>query len=862
MKNVKNNILVFFTLIFPIIFLFKKLIFGNYLLMSGDSLAPLAIKQSINNTILEFNEFPIWFPYIFSGMPTVHSLLNINNYYFPHKIISVLHQFGMPWFWNFMFHYIFASIGMYLLLRYLKQNKITSIFSAILFSFSPYMIAYLVHGHGSQIMTAAYIPWIVLFLFRIYNKVTLFNFTFFSILIGLQLQRGHIQIAYYTWMMIGLFFFIMLYYHFKNKNNHFILDIKFLKQNLLIIFSLVVGFLLSISIYLPVLNYSKLSVRGSNSGGFGIENATQWSLNFNELSTFFYPFSYGFGGTDYWGYLPFTDFPNYIGIIVFMLAVIGFIKSNIKREYKLFFFIVAISSLLISFGKYFLEFYSIFYNYFPFFNKFRTPIFIIILFQFSIYIFAGCGLSSFIQLLNGEKSKKYLLYIFSCLLLFSLYNSQKDYTLYPVNRLGGKDVEFFKQLNSSFYNILSNNDLNNDGVINEDDKNIYQNWTNHDAKLYYSYIDFINSNQTEYSLVKILETNSSKIKLNIKTIRYDYFYISFMLFIVCLMILLNKRLNIKRDYIFILILLMVLIDYYRVNKEIFIPSHHNPHRKILQKDEFFKKFISKDELTNFLKNDNEKFRILDQSGNNSNRWAAFNIETVNGYHPAKINEYDKLLKMINNKGYYPYGILKLLNVKYIVHKEAGKIPGFNYYGNMKMNYFDTQGKYSGYPIDTYIYKNNDFNRMFFVKDVSIVDNKDIVYNNLFNDNFDPEAISYVVRNNLSLEEINMLNNIDFDRNASIELIKWSPNEIQFITKTDSPQFLFFSEIFYPGWELNGINIIETNGLFRGLIIPSGENVYTMKFNPKDMSVGFYISSFISIMLLINLLLILYNKKNV
>ena len=105
-------------------------------------------------------------------------------------------------------------------------------------------------------------------------------------------------------------------------------------------------------------------------------------------------------------------------------------------------------------------------------------------------------------------------------ILFSLYNSQKDYALYPVNRLGGKDVEFFNQLNSSFYNILSNKDLNNDGVINQDDKSIYQNWTNHNAKLYYSYIDFINSNQTEYSLVKILAANSSKIKLNIKTIRF------------------------------------------------------------------------------------------------------------------------------------------------------------------------------------------------------------------------------------------------------------------------------------------------------------------------------------------------------
>ena len=80
-------------------------------------------------------------------------------------------------------------------------------------------------------------------------------------------------------------------------------------------------------------------------GGFGIENATQWSLNFKEAVTFILPYSYGFGGKGYWGFLPFTDFPNYIGIIVFFLACIGLFNKSLKKEYKIFLFFVLLSVL-------------------------------------------------------------------------------------------------------------------------------------------------------------------------------------------------------------------------------------------------------------------------------------------------------------------------------------------------------------------------------------------------------------------------------------------------------------------------------------------------------------------------------------
>ena len=37
----------------------------------------------------------------------------------------------------------------------------------------PYMIAMTVHGHGSQMMTGSFLPWIILYLFKIVKQVLL-----------------------------------------------------------------------------------------------------------------------------------------------------------------------------------------------------------------------------------------------------------------------------------------------------------------------------------------------------------------------------------------------------------------------------------------------------------------------------------------------------------------------------------------------------------------------------------------------------------------------------------------------------------------------------------------------------------------
>ena len=59
-----------------------------------------------------------------------------------------------------------------------------------------------------------------------------------------------------------------------------------------------------------------MSIRSSNMGSFV---ATNWSMHPKELLTYLMPNFFGFGGSTYTGFMPFTDFPNYVGLLYYYL---------------------------------------------------------------------------------------------------------------------------------------------------------------------------------------------------------------------------------------------------------------------------------------------------------------------------------------------------------------------------------------------------------------------------------------------------------------------------------------------------------------------------------------------------------------
>ncbi|SVC62357.1 uncharacterized protein METZ01_LOCUS315211, partial [marine metagenome] len=71
-------------------FLFQKPLTGEYTFTGADSLSPSAVHQGINSAEKEYGKYPLWLPWIFSGLPSVHYFQNISDFYYPNSVIQII----------------------------------------------------------------------------------------------------------------------------------------------------------------------------------------------------------------------------------------------------------------------------------------------------------------------------------------------------------------------------------------------------------------------------------------------------------------------------------------------------------------------------------------------------------------------------------------------------------------------------------------------------------------------------------------------------------------------------------------------------------------------------------------------------
>ncbi|MEW6062253.1 MAG: YfhO family protein, partial [Bacteroidota bacterium] len=114
----------------------------------------------------------------------------------------------------------------------------------------------------------------------------------------------------------------------------------------------------------------------------------------------------------YFGPMPFTDAPQFMGVVILMLAGIGFWRNR-KDPFVQFSSIVIVIALLISFGKEFPLLYDVMFNYFPMFNKFRIPSMILILVQIFVPVLAGYGMATMMTTpaIKNDRFQQYLRYL-------------------------------------------------------------------------------------------------------------------------------------------------------------------------------------------------------------------------------------------------------------------------------------------------------------------------------------------------------------------------------------------------------------------------------------------------------------------
>lgn len=743
---------------------------GNYIFAGPDYLTPQALGEGTKLIEQETGEFPLWQPGIFSGMPTLHAFNGISRLYLPEFIARAMTSIGIPIFWFFLMHLVFGGLGVIVLLRSRKISWAGSLLGGTGFMLMPYFNTMLVHSHGSQMMTLAYLPWVIWALMRLYERTDLLSGGILALLVGIQFQRGHVQISYFIMMMTGLLLLVAAVIAFRDTDREPKKNWLFVGLSLAAIF---LGVVMAFSLILPVLNYTPFSVRGGAvAGGAGLDYATAWSFSFGETMTFLLPSFYGFGGVTYWGNMPFTDYPNYMGIILFALA-----GCAVAKERNWFVITLAIGGFLaylLSVGKGFFL-YELFYNYLPYFKKFRVPSMLLVLTQFSVTVLAAIGFDGLIKWLADSKKEEAAKFI-----------------RITAGVAGGLFIIFM-----ALPSMIGGGIPAPRGV--------------------------------PANAVQMVQN------LRLELIQSDALWFLLIAGTVVGGLYAWHRGLIRQQSLVWGIVAISIIDLMRVDYQLVSPSEKSLRRSPMQPKAFVTRFLKSDPVIEFLQQEPEPFRIFPLAAlQNENRFAAFGLESIGGYHPAKLANYEKFRAATQLQS---AGIFQMLNVKYLISPQRFQDDRFEEVFSGQLN--STAGLD---PVAVYKFKDY-LGRAWFPKQVVFNPSAENIYAELANANYDPTDIVYVT---------DQTDDVVAGATGRVIESAWEGGHIRLKVEAEAGAMMVLSEVYYPeGWiarlDNKIVPIHEINTVLRGIVTAGGVQDITLDFEPDDLRMGLIYSRLATLM---------------
>ncbi len=787
---------------------YYQVVFENKTLLAPDALNSRSFKPFINDA-LNRGIYPLWNPYIFSGMPSLGSLtaplINIVDTIVNYTIMGIGKILPLTPFMVIILNYVLLGFLTYFLLRSLNLNRYACLFSAIAATFLPQFIAFTAFGHNTKFYSVVLIPIIFWAVKQLLEKKNLPYFAITALLIGFQLLRAHVQVCYYTYLLIGIYFIFQAMLEFKENKK----PLPILKSGAMLAAAVVAGLMLSSVLYLSVYEYSHYSIRGGGIGeGLDYQYASNWSFSPAEMITFIVPSFFGFGGETYWGKMPFTDYPLYMGIVVLFLAGLALV---IRRDrYVIFFAIVALFALIVSFGNHLPILYDPMFKFLPYFNKFRVPSMIHIILDMAVVIMAGFGLHFLIQLKDSNDPK---------LLARKTQSIQRYFYVF-----GGIAILIM------LFVILG--------------KGTILNWIIGSGK-----VPEPSYQQLAYEMV-VRDAVIMVIILGCTGFLTLYY--------------LSKKLNVA--ILAIGLAFLLIVDLWLVDFKIIKPHPAVSERDYFQKDDVVRYLESQLKPFRILPVN------LGQRGERPDNWYMyFMIQNIYGYHAAKLKIYQEALEQLQWQkvpfptsfffNFYKQGINEK-GQSVIQQRSAEEIPWNLYYRHQAfLNMLNVRYLITMFPIsdesfqlvkqaNALIYENmNALPRAFFVDNIITLRDKNEIFAFMGSGRFDPARTAI-------LEE-----KPDFEifpsEGNQVEITHYDLHDIKMRASVKSPTLLVLSEVYYPaGWKayVDGreTRIYKTNYILRSIFLPAGDHDIVFVFRPASFKIGL-LTSIVTLIVLIGLL---------
>lgn len=416
--------------------LFCKPILDGNVLNQHDNVGWKGMAQNSFEYKEKNGHYPLWNPNLFSGMP---------NYQVAMEGKSVMPNFvnifslGLPKPMNFFF---LACICFYILCLALRVRPVIGILAGLAYAFSTYNPVIIAAGHDTQMLATAFMPLIMAGLISTYEKKYWLGLALTTYGAYQQIGVNHLQVSYYFFLIATVITISYLFVWIKNKDwKHIAIAAAITAV------AGIIGVAGNALTLMTTSEYAAYTMRGGkdiNIDGDKVEKiktsgldtgyAFMYSVGNAETATLLMPNAFGGSSskqlsessavvkklTDkgvpensamqlagqlpkYWGGLLSTSGPAYLGVIICLLGLIGFVIVKTPLRWGLL--AATILGILMSWGKYLPGFNTFLFEHLPMYNKFRSPAFAQVIPQFTIAIIAALSLQ---KLLFDPNSKEQL----------------------------------------------------------------------------------------------------------------------------------------------------------------------------------------------------------------------------------------------------------------------------------------------------------------------------------------------------------------------------------------------------------------------------------------------------------------------
>lgn len=745
-----------------------------------------------------YGDFPLWTQGMFSGMPAYQIAMESDVPVSPGIFYDIL-SLGLPKPISFFF---LACVCFYILSLVLRLNPIVGIIGSLAFAYTTYNPIIIAAGHETKMNTIALMPALIGSIILIFERKYWLGAALTALFTALLIGMNHLQIAYYTFIII--FFMVAgyaVYYIKQGQWKHLLLAVAIAGG------TGVVGVLVNAVNILTTSEYAQASIRGGSelasqstnttTEGLSQDYAFSYSMYKSEPAVMMVP--YAFGGSNglemdeseskalealrqmpqelgqqlqynlgaYWGGIGSTSGPPYAGAIVCFLAIAGFFVLGNKHKWWILG--ASLLAIVMSWGEYFLGFNTFLLNNLPYYNKFRAPSMILVIPTFLFCMMAALTLQKIASFKDAaelwQQYKKGLLATGAVLVLFLLMYIGSDFTTEADRNLVNQAAQAPAQVQDYIRTFID--------ALKEDRKGLFMG-----------------------SLVR------------------SFLFIAAAAFMIWLFV---KR-KVSATAMFIVVGALSFIDLMAIDA------------KYLNSDSFkeenqYQATFTPTAADAQVLQDTSFYRVFDvRQGISAALGSGYALpsyfhNSVGGYHAAKLKIYQDLIEHQLSKFPQSLPVFNMLNTKYVIQK-------------------DQQGQ------DQVIPNPQALGAAWFVKGIRYEATPAGVMEALSNFNPADTAILFAKDKNLVTQPVT-------DSAATISLQFHTNDEVLYQSQSSAAGFAVFSEIFYEkGWKAyideKETPIVRTNYVLRGITIPAGTHQVRFVFHPQSYYTGETIAAIASI----------------